>query len=75
MNISTKVEGYEEVRSLITAMGPQAKNANRMWVNMLGVSMQREMQAELPSRFHLRGTSEGFKKAVARIVRKSQEAM
>lgn len=49
---------------MMTALGPQCRNAQRLWVNWIGLEAQGEMRKTIAQRFHLRGTEDGFKQAV-----------
>lgn len=65
MNISMKVEGVDEVQKrLSTLKSSTAKKAVTTWTNWVGIEAQGEMRKVLPSRFQLRGTAEGFRKAI-----------
>ncbi len=64
MDLSLKIEGDERAKAMVKALGDQAPHAVRMAANEVGESMQRAMIREMPSRFQMRGTREGFAKAV-----------
>ena len=64
MNLSLKVEGTAEVQRMLAALGPKAKAATKLWANWIGLEAQGEMRDRLPERFALRGTAEGFRRAI-----------
>lgn len=64
MNVTPKLEGAAEAKSLLQAMGKNAKAATQLWANSVGEHMQRTMRVRLPDRFHLRGTASQFSNAI-----------
>lgn len=73
MNINLKVQGAVEVQDALTTLERRtAAQAVLLWSNWLGLEAQGAMRDQLGTRFKLRGTADGFKKAVVfRQARKS----
>jgi len=64
LNLSLKVEHLADVQAMIKALGPDARKASALWVNMLGEHMQGSMRKGIADRFNLRGTQAAFSRAV-----------
>ena len=64
MNLSLKVENTAEVQKMLAGIGKSAPKAVQRWANWIGLEAQGAMRAELPNRFHMRGTADQFRKAV-----------
>ena len=64
MNLSLSITGVPEVQKMLDGLGKNAPAATRLWANWVGLEAQGAMRQALPTRFHLRGTKDGFEKAV-----------
>lgn len=64
MNLTLDVTSVTEVKAMLDGMGKNSKKATQRWVNWIGIGAQAEMRKALPTRFHMRGTTEGFERAV-----------
>ncbi len=64
MQIKIEAHDTKTVVWRLQEIGKNAKEARRLWINWLGLEMQGGMRNALPARFHLRGTADGFRKAV-----------
>lgn len=64
LDLSARIEGAPEVKAMLATLGKESPHAVRLAMNELGEAMQRAMRREIPSRFHMRGTSDGFRQAI-----------
>lgn len=73
VNITTTITGAAEAHALLDALGPSARAATRLWANSVGGHMHRATQGALGQRFHLRGTSAQFQRAI--VFQKARTAL
>lgn len=64
LNLSIKLDGAEDVKAALAALGRDAVHARRLAVNSLGEHMQSRMQNQIPNRFTFRGTRSLFTQAI-----------
>lgn len=64
MSFTIKVDGTNEVKQMFAQLGDDAGHALRIAANSLGEHAQRTMRQRLADRFTMRGTREGFERAV-----------
>lgn len=65
MDIKLKVVDTADVQVMLEAMGKgPARQAVQRWSNWLGLEAQGEMRGQIPTRFSMRGTADGFRQAI-----------